>query len=62
MKKNGKKNGHSKAKERASGNGKHCSYRHSTFLLVDFFLNALHGVTLFQQDQTVYTKISNSVY
>ena len=34
---------------------KHCSYRHSDFLLVDFSLNAFFGVVAVKQAQTVYT-------
>ena len=36
--------------------GKHCSYRHSNFLFVDFSFNGLYEVTAFKQVQTVYTK------
>ena len=46
--------------ERASRIWKHCSYRHSDFLLVGSSFNALYGVTAFKQAQTVYTKKSNS--
>ena len=32
--------------------GKHCSYRHSDFLLVDYSLNVFYRVTPFKQAQT----------
>ena len=36
--------------------GKHCSYRHSDFLFVDFYFNVLYRVVAFEQARTVYTK------
>ena len=47
------------AKERAVQSRymvKHCSYRHSDFLLVDSPFNIFYRVTPFKQAQTVYTK------
>ena len=40
--------------------GKHCSYRHSNFLSVDFSFNVFYRVTPFQQAQTVYIIKSNN--
>merc|ERR1711865_1039552 len=50
--------------------GKHCSYRHSNFLLVDSSLNVFYRVTPFKQAQTslffnpihIFDTFTHSIY